>query len=88
MWRDWSKKVPADRLFFYARQFFPENGTFFNILRGHIQEVSYAAVNDSLCNRSRSCPQMLPLAVISPQTFRSEDEDAKEFIKVHAANAL
>lgn len=40
MWREWSKKVPSDRLFFYARQFFPENGTFFNILRGHIKEVT------------------------------------------------
>jgi hypothetical protein len=28
---------------------------------------------------------MLPLAVVSPQTFRSEDEDTKEFIKAHAA---
>jgi hypothetical protein len=84
MWREWSKKVPSDRLFFYARQFFPENGTFFNILRGHIQEVPCLRLWYLRLENSQHLlfVQMLPLAVISPQTFRADDGDAKETAQV------
>ena len=84
-WREWSKKIPHDRLFFYARQFFPENGTFFNILRGHIQEVVHIAWLN-LRSILLHCFELqhLPLAAINPQTFRSDAEsEAKAAVKVH-----
>ena len=84
MWREWSKKVPLDRLFFYARQFFPENGTFYNILRGHVLEVTRDVMWDAFSIEAHDYAlQPLPLAVVSPQTFSSDlDGESKEDVKV------